>query len=104
MEGGKPENLEKNPWSKREHQRQTQLTYDTEHGIQYYQNRKFVCVKSGIFFVLKHYFGHKCLFRVTINTSDEHSISKNVLPAIRSACTRLDKLGSCLEPILSVTQ
>ena len=29
MEGGKPENLEKNPWSKDENQQQTQPTYDT---------------------------------------------------------------------------
>jgi hypothetical protein len=34
MEGGKPENPEKNPRSKGENQRQTQLAYDTEHGIE----------------------------------------------------------------------
>ena len=29
MEGGKPENPEKNPWSKDENQQQNQPTYDT---------------------------------------------------------------------------
>jgi len=29
MEGGKPENPEKNPWSKDNNQQQTQPTYDT---------------------------------------------------------------------------
>jgi len=29
LEGGKPENLEKNPWSKDKNQQQTQPTYDT---------------------------------------------------------------------------
>ena len=32
MEGGKPEYLEKNPWSKDENQQQTQPTYDTGTG------------------------------------------------------------------------
>jgi hypothetical protein len=32
VEGGKPENLEKNPRSKGENQQQTQLTYDTKSG------------------------------------------------------------------------
>jgi hypothetical protein len=32
VEGGKPENPEKNPQSKGENEQQTQLTYDTESG------------------------------------------------------------------------
>jgi hypothetical protein len=31
-EGGKPENLEKNPRNKGENQQQTKLTYDTDSG------------------------------------------------------------------------
>jgi hypothetical protein len=34
VEGGKPEKLEKNPWSKGENQQQTQLAYDAEIGNQ----------------------------------------------------------------------
>ena len=34
MEGGKPENPEKNPWSKDENQQQTQPTYDAGSGNQ----------------------------------------------------------------------
>jgi hypothetical protein len=33
-DGGKPENLEKNPQSKGENQQQTRLTYDTQPGNQ----------------------------------------------------------------------
>ena len=34
VEGGKPENQEKNPWSRDENQQQTQPTYDAESGNQ----------------------------------------------------------------------
>jgi hypothetical protein len=42
VEGGKPENPEKNPRSKGENQKQTQLTCDTEYG-----NRTRVTVVRG---------------------------------------------------------